>query len=69
MDKSDLQTKILNLSAIVIGAVIKKFKTLYPAHYEDVFTACVLDILDKINRDKYDGTKASFHSYMYEVSY
>lgn len=67
--KTDLQTKIINLSSIVIGSVIKKFPTLYPAHYEDVFTACAVDILDKINKDKYDRTKSAFHSYMYESSY
>ena len=68
-EKTDLQTKIINLSSIVIGSVIKKFPTLYPTHYEDVFTACAVDILDKINKNKYDRTKSAFHSYMYESSY
>jgi len=68
-NKTDLQTKIINLSSIVIGSVIKKFPTLYPTHYEDVFTACAVDILDKINKNKYDRTKSAYHSYMYESSY
>lgn len=67
--KTDLQTKIINLSSIVIGSVIKKFPTLYPLFYDDVFTACAVDILDKINKNKYDESKSAFHSYMYESSY
>lgn len=69
LQKSDYQTSVINLSSIVIGSVIKKFKTLYPAYYNDVFTSCVLDILQKINNDKYDQEKSAFHSYMYETSY
>jgi len=68
LKKTELQTKIINLTSIIIGSVIKKFPTLYPTHYDDVFTACVLDILDKIGKNKYDKTKSAFHSYMYETS-
>ena len=68
-DKSILQTKIINLVSIIIGSVIKRFKTLYPAYYNDVFTECVMDILIKINKNHYDPTKSSFHSYCYETSY
>ena len=68
-DKTQLQTKIINLVSIVIGSVIKRFKTLYPAYYNDVFTECVIDILLKINKDHYDSDRSSFHSYCYETSY
>ena len=68
-EKSDQQTKIINLSSIVIGAVIKKFKTLYPAHFSDCFTAATIDILSKINNNKYDRTKSALHSYIFETSY
>lgn len=68
-EKSILQSKIINLVSIIIGSVIKRFKTLYPAHYNDVFTECTLGILLKINKNHYDPEKSSFHSYCYETSY
>lgn len=68
-EKSILQTKIINLVSIIIGSVIKRFKTLYPTFYNDVFTECVMDILLKINKNHYDPEKSSFHSYCYETSY
>lgn len=57
--KAEYQDYIINLATIVISSVIKRFKTLYPAYYDDVFTDCVVDILIKIERDKYDSTKSS----------
>lgn len=67
--KAEYQDYIINLATIVISSVIKRFKTLYPAYYDDVFTDCVVDILIKIERDKYDSTKSSQASYCYETSY
>ena len=67
--KSIYQGKLINLCSIVIGNVIKKFRTLYPQHYNDTFTNAVLDILIMIDKNKYNPQKASFHSYIYEVSY
>jgi hypothetical protein len=68
-EKSILQTKIINLVSIIIGSVIKRFKTLYPTYYSDVFTECVMDILIKINKNQYNPDKSSFHSYCYETSF
>lgn len=67
--KSDLQGRIINLSSIVIGSVIKRFDKLYPTYYQDVFTDCVVDILQAINRHRYNEYKSAFHSYIYETSY
>ena len=67
--KSLYQGKIINLVSIIISSVIKGFHTLYPLYYNDVFTECVLDILIKIERNKWDRTKSAFHSYCYETSY
>jgi hypothetical protein len=67
--KSEYQNYIINLVSIVISSVIKRFKTLYPNYYDDVFTDCVVDILIKIEKDKYDSAKSSYHSYCYETSY
>ena len=69
IDKSKYQGYIINLVSIVISSVIKRFKTLYPTYYEDVYTECVLDILLKIDKDKYDSVKSSWHSYCYETAY
>jgi hypothetical protein len=68
-EKSELQTKIINLTSIVIGSCIKRFKTLFPQHYDNVFTACVVDILSKIQKNKYNREKSAFHSYMFETSH
>lgn len=68
-EKSILQTKIINLISIIIGSVIKRFKTLYPTYFSEVFTECVIDILLKINKNHYDQSKSSFHSYCYETAY
>jgi len=57
--KSEYQDYIINLVSIVISSVIKRFKTLYPAYYDDVFTDCVVDILIKIEKNKYDNKKSS----------
>ena len=69
LKKQRYQGKLINLCSIVIGNVVKRFKTLCPKHYDDTFTACVLDILIMIDKDKYDDSKSSFHSYVYETSY
>jgi len=68
-EKQELQHKIINLSSIVIGSVIKRFKTLYPKYYQDVFTDCVLDVLLALNRGRFNKEKSSYHSYCYETSY
>jgi hypothetical protein len=68
-NKSKYQGYVINLVSIVISSVIKRFKTLYPTHYDDVYTECVLDILLKIDKNKYDFNKSSWHSYCYETSY
>ena len=57
--KAQYQDYIINLVSIVISSVIKRFKTLYPAYYDDVFTDCVLDILIKIEKNKYDVSKSA----------
>lgn len=68
--KKELYQKyIINLVSIVISSVIKRFKTLYPLYYNEVYTECVLDILERINKNKYDINKSSQHSYCYETSY
>jgi hypothetical protein len=58
-NKSKYQGYIINLVSIVISSVIKRFKTLYPAYYDDVYTECVLDILLKIDKDKYNFNKSA----------
>ena len=68
-NKSKYQGYIINLVSIVIISVIKRFKTLYHTYYDDVYTECVLDILLKIDKNKYDSSKSSWHSYCYETSY
>lgn len=68
-EKINLQTKFINLSSIVIGSCVKRFPSLYPLYYNDMFTACVIDILDKINKNNFDKTKSSIHSYIYETNF
>ena len=67
--KKEYQTSLINLLSIVIGSVIKKFKTLYPMYYQELFTSCTIDILSKINNNKYNPEKSALHSYVYETSY
>lgn len=67
--KKDYQTRIINLCSIVIGSAIKRFKTLYPMHFQEVFTENVVEILQKIEKNKYNREKSSFHSYVFETCY
>lgn len=61
-------TKFTNLSKIIIAAALKKYKT-FTNDYNDLFTDCLIEVLDNLFvKKKYDKEKSKLSSYIFEIS-
>ena len=66
--KKELIERFSNLSKVIIGAALKKYKT-FADKYNDLYVECLTEVLDSLfKKKKYDKNKSLLSSYIFEIS-